>query len=374
MTRWGGETLPRTQLCRPADYEEHRADGAVSFGGGWAGERGAVPRRWAAAVFAWQLWSGAGEGNTSGLAWFVLFRFFFFFPCSYPIVKLCENTRFIRQKWVCVCVCGAFCLMPRSNTRTTRVTSASTLTGSRTWNDFMVNFNKCSCFFLVLFCFYILHFFIFYCRSKQFFLKWTTLSQRRTFSPHTEAKASRLHLLPIHWCSSDHEHTPAAGDYVFPGEEEEVQVSGALHTGGADSSAFRQRSAFLQDPAGWWWGLCHLVIQVFTTHHFLVIRQSLPEVNLPQSWTMSFLPLFICWHCAVFSKQCSTRLCYIQVVNVCLLVVFHLRFGKRNWHQPLVQYVLLHPCVSWECCLHDGSPPFASHAGNCPVLLKAYKI
>ena len=208
--------------------------------------------------------------------------------------------------------------------------------------------------FCFVFTFYI--FFIFYCRSKQFFLKWTTLSQRRTFSPHTEAKASRLHLLPIHWCSSDHEHTPAAGDYVFPGEEEEVQVSGALHTGGADSSAFRQRSAFLQDPAGWWWGLCHLVIQVFTTHHFLVIRQSLPEVNLPQSWTMSFLPLFICWHCAVFSKQCSTRLCYIQVVNVCLLVVFHLRFGKRNWHQPLAQYVLLHPCVSWECCLHDGSP------------------
>lgn len=174
--------------------------------------------------------------------------------------------------------------------------------------------------------------------------------------PHWSRGQQAAFVVPIHWCSSDHEHTPAAGDYVFPGEEEEVQVSGALHTGGADSSAFRQRSAFLQDPAGWWWGLCHLVIQVFTTHHFLVIRQSLPEVNLPQSWTMSFLPLFICWHCAVFSKQCSTRLCYIQVVNVCLLVVFHLRFGKRNWHQPLVQYVLLHPCVSWECCLHDGSP------------------
>ena len=159
MTRWGGETLPRTQLCRPADYEEHRADGTVSFGGGWAGERGAVPRRWAAAVFAWQLWSGAGEGNTSGLAWFVLFRFFFFFV----LLSNCETMwkHQIHQTEVSVCVCGAFCLMPRSNTRTTRVTSASTLTGSRTWNDFMVNFNKCSCFFLVLFCFYILHFLYF---------------------------------------------------------------------------------------------------------------------------------------------------------------------------------------------------------------------
>lgn len=66
-----GRNLPRTQLCCLADYEEHRADGAVSFGGGWEGKTGAVLRRWAAAVFAWQLWSGgAGERNTSELAFF----------------------------------------------------------------------------------------------------------------------------------------------------------------------------------------------------------------------------------------------------------------------------------------------------------------
>lgn len=71
MTRWKGRNLPRTQLCCLADYEEHRADGAVSFGGGWEGKTGAVLRRWAAAVFAWQLWSGgAGERNTSELAFF----------------------------------------------------------------------------------------------------------------------------------------------------------------------------------------------------------------------------------------------------------------------------------------------------------------
>lgn len=63
--------------------------------------------------------------------------------------------------------------------------------------------------------------------------------------PHWSRTQQAAFIVLIHWCSSDHEHTPAAGDHVFPDEEEEVQVSGALHIGGADSGPFRQWSAFL---------------------------------------------------------------------------------------------------------------------------------
>lgn len=67
-------------------------------------------------------------------------------------------------------------------------------------------------------------------------------------------------------CSSDYGQIPAAGNNVFSDEKEEVQVSSAFHAGRAHSSAFCQRSSFLQDPASGWWGLCHHVIQV---GHFL---------------------------------------------------------------------------------------------------------
>lgn len=52
------------------------------------------------------------------------------------------------------------------------------------------------------------------------------------------------------------------------------------------------------------------------------------------------------------------------LIEVCLLVgSFPPQIWERKWHQPLVQYVLLHPYVSWECCLHDCSPlhPGSSH-------------
>ena len=108
------------------------------------------------------------------------------FSSSYLIVKLwVEKTPDSPDRSECV---GRLVLSNVQKTRTTGVTSATaanTLTSSRKWNDFTVNSNKCSCFFI----------YFFYSRSKQFFLKWSTLNQRRTFSPHTEAEPSRLHLL-----------------------------------------------------------------------------------------------------------------------------------------------------------------------------------
>lgn len=107
------------------------------------------------------------------------------FSSSHLIVKLwVEKTPDSPDRAECV---GRFVLCNVQKTRTTRITSATaanTLTSSRKWNDLTVNSNECSCFF----CF-------FYSRSKQFFLKWSTLNQRRTLSPHTEAEPSRLHLL-----------------------------------------------------------------------------------------------------------------------------------------------------------------------------------
>lgn len=107
------------------------------------------------------------------------------FSSSHLIVKLwVEKTPDSPDRAECV---GRFVLCNVQKTRTTRIasaTAANTLTSSRKWNDLTVNSNECSCFF----CF-------FYSRSKQFFLKWSTLNQRRTLSPHTEAEPSRLHLL-----------------------------------------------------------------------------------------------------------------------------------------------------------------------------------
>lgn len=106
------------------------------------------------------------------------------FSSSHLIVKLwVEKTPDSPDRAECV---GRFVLCNVQKTRTTRIasaTAANTLTSSRKWNDLTVNSNECSCFFF------------FYSRSKQFFLKWSTLNQRRTLSPHTEAEPSRLHLL-----------------------------------------------------------------------------------------------------------------------------------------------------------------------------------
>lgn len=79
-------------------------------------------------------------------------------------------------------------------------------------------------------------------------------------------------------CSSDYGQIPAAGSNVFSDEKEEVQVPSAFHAGRAHSSAFCQRSSFLQDPASGWWGLRHHVIQV---GHFLIpYVKSLLRVHL----------------------------------------------------------------------------------------------
>lgn len=106
------------------------------------------------------------------------------FSSSHLIVKLwVEKTPDSPDRAECV---GRFVLCNVQKTRTTRIasaTAANTLTSSRKWNDLTVNSNECSCFVF------------FYSRSKQFFLKWSTLNQRRTLSPHTEAEPSRLHLL-----------------------------------------------------------------------------------------------------------------------------------------------------------------------------------
>lgn len=99
-------------------------------------------------------------------------------------------------------------------------------------------------------------------------------SRSKHFSRNRALQKAFLPLLPpailrplIPRCSSDYGQIPAAGNNVFSDEKEEVQVSGAFHAGRAHSSAFCQRSSFLQDPASGWWGLRHHVIQV---GHFLI--------------------------------------------------------------------------------------------------------
>lgn len=99
-----------------------------------------------------------------------------------------ENTRFTRQSWVC----GAFCLMQRSKDtdNTNCICHCCKHTEKQPQMKWLNReLQRVFMFWFFLYCFF------FYSRSKQFFLKWSTLNQRRTLSPHTEAEPSRLHLL-----------------------------------------------------------------------------------------------------------------------------------------------------------------------------------